>query len=673
VPTNRRENPIRPLAREQSDTVMTEQSGLLTAPEDRIVDYIDGVLRRKSPEEYVRQNMERSLVQEYRYTRDQISVEFRIKVGASRKKVDLAVFLEGKPHTQQNIAMIVECKREETPPDDQGEGVGQLKSYMAASVNCRFGVWTNGSNERICLVRDEADGLIEFPPVIDIPLNGEGWKEPEAPNRSKLRPATSDNLLLAFKRCHNYVAVNQGLQKPEAFWELLRVIFCKIEDERSLEPAVQFYVTTKEIKSPDGQLRCLKRVGTIFETVKSKFPSIFKKTDEIGLERHVLAYIVSQLQSYSLIESSVDVKGIAYEEIVGSNLRGDRGEFFTPRNACKMAVRLLDPPAGKSIIDPACGTGGFLITAMNHVLGKIDQKIQKRWRDPEDPTDAERHALFEARVDFMKRYVTGLDLNPNLVRAAKMNMVMNNDGSGGLSQADSLRDPVLWSDEVRERVLLGTFDFVFTNPPFGANLIIDSPEVLRQYDLAAIWDVRDGRWVKRLDQDGHPVLQSSQPPEILFIERCVQLLKPGIGRMAMVIPNGILNNTPLGYIRQWLLDQTQILAIVDMQRDLFQPRNDTQTSMVFLRRLTEAERKRPTDYPMFMAVTDKIGHDKRGNPIYKRDLDGQDLLIARSVRALVSENGQLVDRIIEERTPVVDDQLIDVPELYRAWSLEHGL
>jgi len=643
--------------------------------EDKIIDFIDGSARKKTPEEYVRQNVERSLVQEYRYTPEEIAVEHRIKVGSAKKRVDLAIFREDAPHTQENVIVLGECKKEGVSSADKREGIEQLKSYMASCPNCTFGLWTNGSDERLCLRREDVEGVVAFAEVIDIPTKGEPWRDADVPNRLKLRPSAGDNLLLAFKRCHNYIAGNQGLQKPEAFWELLKVIFCKIEDERTLG-TLSFYISNREKGSADGQLKCKKRLDQLFANVRAKYSSIFKPGDEIELNRSVLGYLVAQLQGYSLLESPVDVKGVAYEEIVGSNLRGDRGEFFTPRNACKMAVDVLSPDPGARIIDPACGTGGFLVTAMNLVLKKFESAAPRRWRRADEPSRAELEELYRARQDLIGSTVVGLDINPNLVRASKMNMVMNNDGSGGLFQCDSLRDPVTWSEDVRKNARLGTFDFVFTNPPFGAGIRIDSREVLEQYELAALWhwDATGERWKKRINPgDNKPDLQSVQPPEILFIERVVQLLKPGTGKMAMVIPNGILNNPPLGYVRQWLLENTQVLAIVDMQRDLFQPRNDTQTSMVFLRRKSQAERIVTKDYPVFMAVTDRIGHDKRGHPIFKRGPEGGDILETRKTKVKVVEEGQIIEKVIDEKGPVIDDQLPDIPSLYRKWAKEHGL
>ncbi|MEB8389448.1 N-6 DNA methylase [Rhodobacteraceae bacterium KMM 6894] len=643
-------------------------------PENVVVDFIDGTLRKKTPEEYVRQNVERSLVQEYKYSKENISVEQSIKVGSSRKSVDLAIYKDEAEKSQENIRIIVECKKEGTSPKDKKEGVDQLRSYMAACPNCDFGLWTNGSNERICLMRSEKNGTVVLTEVIDFPQKGQSTSEAERPKRDQLRPAASDNLLFAFRRCHNYISGNQGLQKPEAFWELLKVIFCKIEDERSTKE-IEFYVLNTEKSSSDGQLRCLKRIEKLFSDVKKKFPLIFKAAEDLELSKEVLAYVVSQVQRYSLLDSPVDVKGVAYEEIVGSNLRGDRGEFFTPRNACRMAVEMLNPGPNDRIIDPSCGTGGFLVTAMNLALEKLETQKQNTWKNPSAPSQTELLEYYRAREELLRNNIVGLDLNPNLVRAAKMNMVMNNDGAGGLAQADSLRDPITWSDEARSVASLGSFDLVFTNPPFGTNIKIDLPDVLSQFELACTWDWDEalGKWSKRINRHGEPKRQSSQPPEILFIERCVQLLKPGTGRMAMVIPNGILNNPPLGYVRQWLMDNCQILAVIDMQRDLFQPRNDTQTSMVLVRRLTDDEKSKSRDYPVFFTVTDKIGHDKRGNPIFLRDQDGNDVIEEHELDVTVIVDGEEQLTTIRESVRVVDDQLPLVPSLFHEWREENGV
>jgi type I restriction enzyme M protein len=469
------------------------------------------------------------------------------------------------------------------------------------------------------------------------------------------------------------------MQKTEAFWELLKIIFCKIEDERS--GVLQFYVTPAELSNGFSAAAAKARVQKILEErVVEKYPTIFVGADrELNLKANVTAYVVSQLQRYSLLASPVDVKGIAYEEIVGSNLRGDRGEFFTPRNACRMAVTMLDPLPSEKVLDPACGTGGFLITAMNHALAHLDTAERSQWRDTAKPNDLERHELYRKRSDYFALNVYGFDLNPALVRAAKMNMVMNNDGEGGLFQANSLANPHTWNEEAAEKMALGTVNVLFTNPPFGANIVIDDPAVLEQYDLAAMWNKQvDGSWLMRVNKRGEKVLQRSQPPEILFIERCVQFLVEGSGRMAMVIPNGILNNPALAYVRQWMLRNTQIIAVVDMARDLFQPKNDTQTSMVLMRRLSRKERdlaiNSKLDYPVFMAVTHKIGHDKRGKVVYKRTETGEDVIVLRTEENVVTDLKTGEERIVQVqfKDRVVDDDLPEVASSFRTWLAEHA-
>ena len=646
---------------------------LQTVPDGYLPDFLTGKYVRDTPEEYVRQNLERALVEQYRYPVHDCEPEFRIKVGSSRRRAaDIVVFVAGPEHRQENVYTIVECKKANTSPADRRDGIDQLKSYLSACLNARYGLWTNGT-ERLCIAKRNDRGESTFEAISDIPGFGKTEEELERVTRRDLRAASADNLLFAFRRCHNYIAGSEGMQKTEAFWELLKIIFAKIEDERSSH--IDFFTTSRERVHATAALSAKNRIQAIFnEKVADKYPKIFPQSDrEITLKPSTIAYVVSQLQNYSLLESPVDVKGVAYEEIVGANLRGDRGEFFTPRNACRMAVSMLDPRPGEHLLDPACGTGGFLITAMNHALSKLAESERAEWTDPESPTQGELDELYRKRAFYLSSMVFGLDLNPALVRAAKMNMVMNNDGAGGINQANSLASPNTWNDEARDSARLGSMDVLFTNPPFGTRIVVDDAEILRQYELAAMWD-RDeatGDWSIRRDTSGELVLQRSQPPEILFIERCVQFLKPGTGRLAMVIPNGILNNPALQYVRTWMLQNVQLLAVVDMQRDLFQPQNDTQTSMVLMRRLSNQERAHARegrlDYPIFMAVAEKIGHDKRGNTIYRRSPEGDELLEPVPAGSVDPITGLQRPAATAHLQRVVDDELPEVSDAYHAW------
>jgi type I restriction enzyme M protein len=648
-----------------------------SVPEGKRIDFLTGRVVNDTPEEYVRQNIEKGLVRQYRFDPLDCEPEYGIRVGSSRRRVDIAIFLADQPHAQHNIYIVVETKRSGISKSSKTEGVGQLESYLAACLNAKYGIWTNGE-DRICLAkRHDINGSFRIEEILDIPACGQTEEDAQRPHRRDLRPATADNLLFAFRRCHNYIAANEGKQKPEAFSELLKLIFCKIEDERS--NTLNFYVTAAERETATSAVSAKARIDAIFrKRVIRKYPTIFAGIDpEIDLKSSVVAYVVSQLQNISLLLSPVDVKGVAYEEIVGSNLRGDRGEFFTPRNACRMAVNMLNPQPDERIIDPASGTGGFLITAMNHALDFIKLEHEKRWQSTDHPTEEEREEHWRARQEYLRTKLYGMDLNPALVRAAKMNMVMNNDGSGSLWQANSLANPHTWVPDLAGRTRLGSFHVVVTNPPFGTNIRIDDQDVLSQYDLARVWDfdTASGTWSMRSDRYGRPIFQRSQPPEILFIERCVQLLQDG-GRMAIVLPNGILNNPALGYVRQWIRLNTQLLAIVDMARELFQPKNDTQTSMVLLRKLSQHERaifaSGGVDYPVFMAIAEKIGKDRRGNAIYKRDEVGDDVLaIHTDTFVEIDQDGREIYREVHVKERLVDDDLDDVAVAYRRWLADH--
>ncbi|MBB5705221.1 N-6 DNA methylase [Sphingopyxis panaciterrulae] len=649
-----------PLAQARPVAVIVQQG--------RLLDFIDGLTQRnETPEEYVRQEIAKSLVREYQYAKAEIAVECTLAVGSRKPRADLVVFEPGQPHKQERARIIVECKSQKIRSNDRKDGVGQLQSYMAACPNVLYGMWTNGL-ERFCYKRVDTDGQIEFAEIPDLPTKGRSEDEAERPRFDQLKAASSDALLFAFRRCHNYIAGNQGLQKPEAFWELLKLIFCKIHDERNSDE-VQFFATSVERHSLNGQIKAKQRISGLFDEVKAEYNTIFRDNEAIDLNGEVLTYIVSQLQMYSLLESDIDVKGRAYEEIVGSNLRGDRGEFFTPRNICKMAVQMLDPGEKQLIIDPACGTGGFLITAMNHVIEKIRAAETEKWGG--NLSRAEE-AIRSRVAKYAQGCIVGTDLNPNLVKAAKMNMVMNNDGAGGLYQANALQSPARWEDALRNRQIIGQIDLLFTNPPFGSKIPIDDPAILEAYDLGHAWSYDAGADTWSM-QTG---IQKSQPPEILFIERCIKLLKPGTGRCAMVLPDGILGSPGLGYVREWILKHTRVLASIDLHADTFQPHVSVQTSVLVLQRKTpeeiavEAAAGRFNDYQVFMAVANHIGHDKRGNVTYVRDRQGNEIVEEIEEHAIEYQDGQKVLKRQRTQKKVIDDNTLQIAQAFRSWLSE---
>lgn len=659
---------------------------VIVIPEGKISDYIDGKFRNDTPEEYVRQTIEKRLINEHKYSSKQIKIEYTLQLGSNKPRADIVIFdKECTDFTQNNVKLIIECKKETVDARNAKDGIAQLKSYMSACPNCEWGMWTNGKQKEVFRKYTDENGNLCFMDYNDIPSADGNLDDINRPKRSALKNAYDDNLLFVFKTCHNHIHVNDGLQKQPAFFELLKVIFCKIEDERNIPYELEFYTTSSERSNPDGQLTVKKRISKIFTRVKKKHGKIFDANDEIKLAPRSLAYIVSELQKYSLLNTDIDIKGKAYEEIVGANLRGDRGEFFTPRNVMKMVVEMINPTLEEKVLDSSCGTGGFLVTAMTHVISQLEDEFSKSLDKPRKEWNNDEIKSFQDRISEMaSSNFFGFDINPDLVKATKMNMVMN-DGSGNILQTNSLLPPHEWSDdfrtklaealgiekaEIRNHETLEFFDVIVTNPPFGSKIPIKDEPVLKQFELAHIWEnnKKTGVWTKT-DR-----LQSSVPPEILFIERCTQLLVPG-GRMGIVLPDSILGAPGLGYIREWIIKNHKIVASIDLHADTFQPRNGTQTSVLFLQKKTQEQKDQEeksgqmADYNIFMAMADKIGHDKRGNPIFQRDNEGNEILIDDNDSVITEE-----DAVVHaKKKKVPDDQTYVIPKIFKAWKLKEGI
>ena len=668
----------------------------IVIPEGKICDYIDGKFRNDTPEEYVRQTIEKRLVNEHNYSPKQVRIEYALQLGSRKPRADIVIFdsdcVESAQQTQAKILIIIECKKETVDARNVKEGVEQLKSYMSACPNCEWGMWTNGKQKEVFRKYTNEKGAVDFMEYNDIPSADGNLDDINRPKRTSLKNAYDDNLLFVFKTCHNHIHVNDGLQKQPAFFELLKVIFCKIEDERNIPAPLDFYTTSDERSNPDGQLTVKKRISKIFDRVKKKHGKIFDANDEIKLSPRSLAYIVSELQKYSLLNTNIDIKGKAYEEIVGANLRGDRGEFFTPRNVMKMVVEMINPKMDEKVLDSSCGTGGFLVTAMTHVIGELEREFSEQIGRPRNDWDADSIRAFQDRISDMAAHnYFGFDINPDLVKATKMNMVMNNDGSGNILQTNSLLPPHEWSADFRSKLAeslgieeasirnhktLEFFDVIVTNPPFGSKIPVKDKSILEQFELAHIWEnnKKSGTW-KMTER-----FQSSVPPEILFIERCTQLLVPG-GRMGIVLPDSILGAPGLGYIREWLINNHRIIASIDLHADTFQPRNGTQTSVLFLQKKTkeqkDEEEKSGTmaDYNIFMAMVEKIGHDKRGNPIFMRDEEGNEILVPDTNNIRVHHESADESGVVsfERKKKVEDDQTPVVPAIFSKWKKQEGL
>lgn len=393
-------------------------------------------------------------------------------------------------------------------------------------------------------------------------------------------------------------------------------------DEKSVNPRCEFGISSEEEEEirEGKESTFTERILNLFERVKTQYSDVFEPYERINIKPITLAFIVGQLQDYNLIETPVDVKGIAFQTFVYAHQRGERGEFFTPYPILELAVKMLNPGDGEKFIDPACGSAGFLIRGMNHVKNEF---IRQR------PEMKERANEFVK--DYARAYIAGIDINPDLAKVAKMHMVLYDDGHTGIFAANSLLP-------FNELVSIGekagvprslrpeqeSFNVLMTNPPFGTRGRVTDKTILRQFELGYKWkkDKKTDKWEKT------STLQDGQVPDILFLERCLQLLKNG-GRLAIVLPNGDLNNSTSEYIREYVKRNSRILAVVSLPVGTFMSAgSNPQPSVLFLQKLSEeeAEELNEKDYPIFMAIAEKIGYDlktKTAPILYKKDVVGE--------------------------------------------------
>ena len=386
-----------------------------------------------------------------------------------------------------------------------------------------------------------------------------------------------------FKRIHYYLYTNSNIPRAERLGaEMIRILFCKIYDELHNCESSKFKIQPNEKESDVSD-----RIKNLFEEVKKEFPDVFGQHEKLYLDNKSIFYAVKNLQDYSLLKTKRDVISEAFQAFWGPGLRGEKGQFFTPKNVVRMCVEILDPKPGEKIIDPACGSGGFLVESLTHL---------------------NKEGSFNN--------IFGIDKEIDLAKICKAYMSIVGNGHSNIYCTDSL-DISLWSPEMREKIKDGDFDVVLTNPPFGARISIEDKKILRNYKLGHKWNkTKEGKWQKTN-------VISKQVPQILFIERCLQLLKPG-GRMAIVLPDGIFGNPSDRYIFQYILQEAKVLATISLAPETFLPSTHTKTSVLFL------EKKRPEksieDYKIFMAIANNVGHDKNGKIKYKINGKGEYIL-----------------------------------------------
>lgn len=597
-----------------NDKISTDMVVELNPEPNYLIDFVSGVSVRASPEEAEAvQVFARRLVDDYGYDKEQIQThpQWRVRIRPSDENksypVDIAVFRTYQK-TEDELFMVVECKKKE-----RKDGEHQLRLYMDMSP-AEVGVWFNGKEHLYMRKIFHKDGRRTYETLPNIPRKGQRIQDIGLFARKDLRKPS--NLKVVFRDLRNHLAgMTTGITRDEALaQEIINILFCKILDEQSTAPndTVTFRAGIGESHNDIRE-----RINGLFEKVKyAAYGDVFDASEKIKLDADSLAYVVGELQNYCVMEADRDAIGDAFEVFIGPALRGSEGQFFTPRNVVEMMVKIVDPKPWERIIDPACGSGGFLINALSHVWMQQDAEAElKKWSES---------LKNKQQQEVATNCFRGIDKDSFLAKVCKAYMALVGDGRGGVFCRNSLEPFDSWPEDMQNKVKPGSFDVILTNPPFGKKIVVKGEKILSQFDLGYKW--KRNKKSKALEKTA--VLHEDQPPQILFLERCLQLLKSPGGRLGIVLPEAVFGMPTYEYVVTFLRDKAKIRGIVSMPESLFKTSGKGGThAKVCILFIENTKPKNGEDYDIFMADLKWCGHDSRGNPTIRKDKTGRGVLL----------------------------------------------
>lgn len=592
----------------------------------------------ETPEEKVRQRYIKQLIENYGYSLEQMAQEMKVnnaQRGQGKARADIVIWKSKQDKEEGKAAFIVvECKAENVRIREEDFYQGyNYASWSGAS----FFVTTNEKETKYFNVDKDylPKALIE---VVAIPNAEEALAAKKVKEiLSKTKTFTRDDFTKMLRACHNIIRNNDKLSPEAAFDEISKILFMKIRYERDKNGGEVF--TLKKYKQLEEDYEnytrpTLKRQGIdlpymqiLFNDTKDMFREdhLFDENESIKIRQNSFEQILEKLQTYNLSDTQDDVKGIAFEQFLGTTFRGELGQFFTPRTIVDFMTQVLDPKEGETICDPTCGSGGFLIKAFEYIREQIEEDIKivkaklrieiegdnyNQLSEKEQLVINERIEVMQTKLNseldsqrkgsrmynLSRNCIFGTDANPRMARTSKMNMIMHGDGHGGVHHHDGLLNV---NGIFEER-----FDVILTNPPFGAR--IDKSQKITEADkftdkvLIAKYKEKYGEaYENALNQVNDNIGKSllslydvgsmSALTEVLFIERCLRLLKKG-GRMGMVLPEGVLNTSNLQKVREYFEGKAKIILICSIPQDVFIAAGAAvKPSLVFFKRFTEKE------------------------------------------------------------------------------------
>jgi type I restriction enzyme M protein len=584
------------------------------------------------PEEEVRQKYICRLVNNYGYSIEQMAQEMQVtnsQRGKGAARADIVIWRNPQDKSGNKYPLVVvECKAESVSvrKEDYYQGMN-----YASWVHADFFVTTNLKETRIFkIVKGEIPDRLEE--VVDIPDAVKANNQKEIDKLlGQTKAFTRDEFSRLLFKCHNIIRNNDKLSPEAAFDEISKILFMKIRYERMNSNAQIFSLAEfKRLKDAWNLTKSTKSndfYQELFNNTKKDFEKdhLFSDNARIEIRENSFEQIVKELEIYNLSTTSDDVKGIAFEQFLGKTFRGELGQFFTPRTIVDFMVSIIDPQEGEYICDPCCGSGGFLIKSFEYVRKHIEEDIERQKEEikksyyNEDFDSLSEKTKQNIEVKISKAFaklneelninnekgrlrtlsfdcIYGTDANPRMARTAKMNMIMHGDGHGGVHHHDGLLNV--------NGIFENRFDVILTNPPFGARVekdlkILEADKFTDKAKIAEYTKRYGDAYIEALkqvnDNIGKPLLSlykiDNGLTEVLFIERCLNLLKPG-GRMGIVLPEGVLNNSNLQKVREFVESRAKILLIVSIPQDVFMASGATvKPSLLFFKKFTEKEAK----------------------------------------------------------------------------------
>lgn len=563
--------------------------------DNKYIVYIHQNKRRnfENPEEKIQAEAFLSLVLDYKYPTERVRQFIAVQMGADTREADIIIYDDAlclKP------LIVVECKRPEVSELEFQRACDQCFSYAVAE-GAKY-VWTtSGLKDAYYEVpKEKPKARITVP---DIPQYGVkklasykyaygGGTTPEGQKLKPIEIVAQDELTTRFKQAHQALWGGGELNPSEAFDELDKLIFCKVWDERKPRKQGEPYAFQVFAQENDDKTNTdlLERIKALYEEGRKKDPEVFK--DDIRLRANKVRAVVGYLQDINLSDTDLDSKGRAFETFMGSFFRGDFGQYFTPRPIVKFIVDVLPITHESRVLDTSCGSGGFLLHALDKVRFEADSYYPDEIAVPSEgrKEGARHHRHWH---DFAEKNLFGIEINEQIARTAKMNMIIHDDGHTNVVAADGLLPPDNLATKTSNREFkANSFDFIITNPPFGSSVRQTEQAYFHQYRLAN----KNADW---LNPKSKAAKRPSQDTEVLFIEQCHTYLREG-GYLAVVIPDGILTNSSLQYVRDQIESLYRIVAVVSMPQTAFAATGaGVKSSVLFLRKYSQKETKRIED------------------------------------------------------------------------------